>query len=66
MTDLVQNALDRYGLMAVDTDVRVHTSDGTITLVGHVRTWSEHAAVIEAAWRSLGVRNVRDHVVVLG
>lgn len=66
VTDLVQDALDRYGLKAVDTDVRVDASDNTITLTGHVRTCSEHAAVIDAAWRGVGVRNVRDHVVVLG
>jgi osmotically-inducible protein OsmY len=65
VTGLVQDALDRYGLMAVDTDVRVDASDNTITLTGHVRTWSEHAAVTGAAWRGVGVRNVRDYVVVI-
>jgi osmotically-inducible protein OsmY len=66
VTDLVQDALDRYGLMSVDTDVQVDASDGTVALTGHVRTWSEHAAVIDAAWRGVGVRNVRDYVVVMG
>ena len=66
VTDLVQDALDRYGLMAVDTDVRVDASYGTVALTGHVRTWSEHSAVIDAAWRGVGVRNVRDYVVVIG
>jgi len=66
VTDLVQDALDRYGLMSVDTDVQVDASDGTIALTGHVRTWSEHAAVIDAAWRGVGVKNVRDYVVVMG
>lgn len=47
------------------SEVRVDTNDGTVALTGHVRTWSEHAAVIDAAWRGAGVRNVRDHVVVL-
>ena len=63
MTDLVQDALDRYGLMAVDTEVRIGASDGTIPLTGHVRTWSEHDAVIDAVWRGVGVKNVRDYVV---
>lgn len=66
VTDLVQDALDRYGLMAVDTDVQVDASDRTVTLTGHVRSWAEHGAVIDAAWRGVGVKNVRDYVVVLG
>ncbi len=66
VTDLVQDALDRYGLMAVDTDVQVDASDGTVVLTGHVRSWSEHAAVIDAAWRGVGVKDVRDGVVVIG
>lgn len=66
VTDLIQDALDRYGLMSVDTDVQVDASDGTVELTGHVRTWSEHAAVIDAAWRGVGVKNVRDYVVVMG
>lgn len=66
VTDLVQDALDRYGLMAVDTDVRVDASDGTVTLTGHVRNWAEHDTVIAAAWRGVGVKNVRDYVVVMG
>ena len=35
VTDLVQDALDRYGLLPVDSDVRVGASDGTVTLTGH-------------------------------
>ena len=57
---------DRYGLMAVHTDVRIGASDGAIPLSGHVRTWSEHAAVIDAVWRGVGVKHVRDYVVVPG
>ena len=52
--------------MAVDTDVRVDASDGTVSRVGHVRTWPEHDAVIDAAWRGVGVKDVRDNVVVVG
>jgi osmotically-inducible protein OsmY len=66
VTDLVQDALDRYGLMATDTDVRVEASDGTVTLTGHVHSWAEHDTVIAAAWRGVGVKNVRDYVVVMG
>ena len=66
VTDLVQDALDRYGLMATDTDVRVDASDGTVTLTGDVHTWAEHDTVIAAAWRGVGVKNVRDYAVVMG
>ena len=66
VTDLVEDALFRYGLLPDDSDVRVGASDGTITLTGHVRNWAEHGTVIDAAWRGIGVRNVRDDLVVTG
>jgi osmotically-inducible protein OsmY len=66
VTDLVQGALDRYGLLPDDSDVRVGAGDGTVTLTGHIRTWAEHDAVIDAAWRGVGVRNVRDDLIVTG
>ena len=66
VTNLVQDALDRYALIADDSDVLVHASDGTVSLTGHVRTWAEHDAVIDAAWYGTGVRNVRDELVITG
>jgi osmotically-inducible protein OsmY len=66
VTDLVQGALDRYAVLPFDNDVRVQASDGTITLTGSVLSWGEHDAVIDAAWRGVGVRNVRDELVVTG
>ena len=65
-TDLVQEALVRYGLFPGDTDIQVGASDGTITLAGHIETWGEHDAVIDAAWRGTGVTNVRDDLVITG
>ena len=64
--DLVQDALIRYGLLPGDTDIQVGASDGTITVTGHIETWGEHDAVLDAAWRGTGVRNVRDDLVVTG
>lgn len=64
--DLVQAALDRYSLIADDSDVNVAASDGAITLTGHVRTWAEHDAVIDAAWMGMGVSNVRDDLMITG
>ena len=66
VADLVQGALDRYGLLPDSSDVEVGASDGTITLTGHIETWAEHDAVIDAAWRGIGVKNVRDDLVITG
>ena len=66
VTDRVQDALFRYGLLADDSDVQVGASDGTVILTGHIRTLTEHDAVMDAAWRGIGVRNVRDDLVVTG
>lgn len=63
VSDLVQGALDRYGLIADDSEVHVDASDGTVTLTGHIRNWAEHDAVLDAAWRGVGVKNVRDDLV---
>jgi osmotically-inducible protein OsmY len=66
VTDLVQDALDRYALIDPASDVMVDASNGTITLTGHVRTWAEHDAVIGAAWMGMGVSGIRDDLVVTG
>jgi osmotically-inducible protein OsmY len=46
----VQDALDRYSLIPDDSDITVDTSGNTVTPSGHVRTWAEHDAVIDASW----------------
>lgn len=66
VTDLVEDALFRYGLLADDSDIQVGASDGAVTLTGHIRTWAEHDAVIDAAWRGIGVKDVRDDLVITG
>lgn len=66
VADLVQGALDRYLVLPFDNDVQVGASDGTVTLTGHVESWAEHDAVIDAAWRGVGVKNVRDDLVITG
>jgi osmotically-inducible protein OsmY len=62
----VQEALDRSALVPDDSDVQVATKDGTITLTGHVRTWAEHDAVVDAAWMAAGVIDVRDDLQTTG
>jgi osmotically-inducible protein OsmY len=62
----VQDALDRYALIADDSEVVVSTNENTVTLNGHVRNWPEHDAVVNAAWMAPGVFNVRDDLYVTG
>jgi osmotically-inducible protein OsmY len=62
----VQEALQRSALVPDDSDVSSQTSDNVITLTGHVRTWAEHDAVVNAAWMALGVADVRDDLLVTG
>ena len=62
----VQQALDRAALVPDDSDVTADTTDGIITLTGHVRTWAEHDAVIGAALMARGVIDIRDELQVTG
>ena len=62
----VQEALDRSALIPDDSDVEVATKGSIITLTGHVRTWAEHDAVVDAAWMARGVLDVRDDLVISG
>ena len=62
----VHEALNRSALVPDDSDVKVATDGGTITLTGHVRTWAEHDAVIGAAWMARGVVDVDDELKVTG
>jgi osmotically-inducible protein OsmY len=66
VTAHVQDALDRYALIPDDSDVGVDTNGNTATLSGHVRTWAEHDAVVDAAWRAVGVYDVDDELYVTG
>jgi len=66
VTLLVQDALDRYGLIPDDSDVVVDTNGSTVTLSGHVRTWAEHDAVVDAAWMASGVYDVSDDLYITG
>jgi osmotically-inducible protein OsmY len=63
---LVQDALDRWALIPDDSDVSVDASGNTVTLRGHVRTWAEHDAVVDATWMASGVNDVTDLLAVSG
>jgi osmotically-inducible protein OsmY len=62
----VQDALWRYSLIPDDSDVLVQTNVNTVTLIGHVRTWAEHDAVVVATWMTPGVFDVFDELIVTG
>ena len=66
VTVYVQDALDRSALIPDDSDVAVDTDGNTVTLSGHVRTWAEHDAVVDAAWMAVGVYDVLDNLYVTG
>jgi osmotically-inducible protein OsmY len=62
----VQEALDRNALILDDSDVTVDADGNTVNLSGHVRTWAEHDAAMDAAWMTSGVYNVQDNLYVTG
>jgi osmotically-inducible protein OsmY len=62
----VQEALDRSALIPDDSVVSVYTDGNTVTLSGNVRTWAEHDAVVDAAWRAIGVYYVSDNLSITG
>ena len=66
VTALVQGALDRYAVVADDSDVAVDINGNTVTLSGHVDTWAEHDAVVDAAWMVSGVYDVIDNLDISG
>jgi osmotically-inducible protein OsmY len=66
VTVAVQDALDRNALIPDDSDVAVDADGNTVTLTGHVRTWAEHDAVLDAAWMTPAVYDVYDELVVAG
>ena len=66
VTAMVQAALDRNALLLDDSDVQVDSAGNTVSLTGHVRTWAEHDAVVDATWMASGVYDVIDDLVITG
>ena len=56
----------RYAAFDDDSNVAVTTNGTTVTLLGNVRTWAEHDAVVDAAWMAAGIDDVRDELSVSG
>jgi len=63
VTDAIQNAFKRDAKIDAD-NLSVATSNGTVTLSGSVRSWSEHDAALAAAWAAPGVTTVNDRLTV--
>ena len=62
VTLMVQDALDRYALIPDDSDVVADTLANTVTLSGHVGSWAELDAAMNAAWMARGAYLVRDNL----
>jgi osmotically-inducible protein OsmY len=63
VSDGIQKAFKRDAKIDAD-NLTVAASDGTVTLSGSVRSWSEHDAAVAAAWAAPGVTTVNDRLTV--
>jgi osmotically-inducible protein OsmY len=63
VSDAIQKAFKRDAKIDADNLI-VAASDGTVTLSGSVRSWSEHDAAFAAAWAGPGVTTVNDRLTV--
>jgi osmotically-inducible protein OsmY len=59
----IKSALHRYAELE-SRNIEVDSADGTITLRGQVRSWSERKEVETAAWMAPGVTEVKNEIVV--
>jgi osmotically-inducible protein OsmY len=62
--DGIAAAFDRNAKLDAN-DLKVKTSNGTVTVKGTVSSWAEHDEAIDAAWAAPGVRAVHDRILVL-
>lgn len=65
-TDVKQKIEDAFRRNAAldANEIRVSAVDGTITLHGRVRNWTERNTAERAAWSAPGVTAVEDHLLV--
>ncbi|HET9256404.1 MAG TPA: BON domain-containing protein [Pseudonocardiaceae bacterium] len=59
----IKRALERAAKLDAD-NIAVNSSQGSVTLTGSVRSWSERDAAVAAAWSAPGVVNVDDRLTV--
>ncbi len=60
----IARAFARNAELFDDNVVVLATADGNVTLTGTVETWSERDMAEDIAWRSRGVTNVNDEILV--
>jgi osmotically-inducible protein OsmY len=66
VTRLVKEALDRHAVPLDDSHVVARASGNTVTLIGHVRTPTQRAAAVAAAWRGHAVMAVINELEITG
>jgi osmotically-inducible protein OsmY len=59
----VHEALERRAQLEADR-INIHIDNGVVTLSGHVGTWKEKLAIIEAVSHAPGVETVKDEIQV--
>jgi osmotically-inducible protein OsmY len=59
----IKKALVRNAKLDAD-NLNVTISEGTVTLSGTVRSWSEHDAAVAVAWTAPGIKAVHDHLTI--
>jgi osmotically-inducible protein OsmY len=59
----IKKAFKRNAALDAD-DLRLSTSNGTVTVKGKVSSWAEHDEAIDAAWAAPGVTSVNDDLTV--
>jgi len=59
----IKKAMERDAKLDAN-NVSVKTSNGTATLTGTVRSFSEHDSAVEAAWSAPGITSVQDRIDV--
>jgi osmotically-inducible protein OsmY len=64
VADDIGKAFQRNSKLDAD-NLTVASANGTVTLKGSVRSWSERDDAVAAAWASPGVRDVKDHLTVV-
>lgn len=59
----IHEALERRAQLEADR-IQVRFDEGTVILTGHVGTWKEKHAIIEAVSHAPGVQTIKDHLQV--
>jgi osmotically-inducible protein OsmY len=59
----IEQALKRNAELEADA-IKVNVNDGTVTLEGKIKSWSERSIAERAAWAAPGVRQVDDRLSI--